>query len=96
MIIYSVEISIKKECCNEWVIWMKNNHIPDVMKTGLFIDYTFFKNLHTHHTYTIQYKLESIEKYFQYQEVFATDLQKAHNQNFKNNFSAKRNLFTDL
>ena len=44
MIIYSVEICIEEEITDEWINWMKKTHIPDVIKTNLFVKYNFFKN----------------------------------------------------
>ena len=93
MIIYSVEISLKKEICEQWVKWMKKHHIPAVMNTGLFIEFEFFQNLSKPLTYTIKYQLKNIENYYKYKELYADALQKDHNKKFKNQFSAKRSLF---
>jgi len=97
MIIYSVEISVEKEIHKNWVQWMKTTHIPDVMETDLFLEFKFFKNLNTKkETYSIQYKLRNMDDYLQYQNVFASALQKEHNRKFKNKFSAKRELLRML
>ena len=96
MIIYSVEITIKKDAAQEWVNWMKTHHITDVMATGLFVDFDFFQNLFKPLTYTIQYKLNNIENYYMYRELYAKNLQKDHSKKFKNKFSAKRKMFTNL
>ena len=45
MIVYSVEISLNKNIHDKWLKWMKDKHISDVMSTGLFIEFSFFKNL---------------------------------------------------
>jgi hypothetical protein len=45
MFIYNVTLSIDKVIEPEWVHWMKAEHIPHVMNTGLFTDYKFFKVL---------------------------------------------------
>ncbi len=36
MILYNVTISIDPEVHQEWLAWMKEVHIPDVLKTGMF------------------------------------------------------------
>ena len=93
MIIYSVEISVEKDIHQEWLNWMRETHIPDVMKTNLFSDCKFLKNLQSEKTtYTIQYKLKSMTNYLKYRDNFADELQKDHNKKFKNKFSAKREL----
>ena len=38
MVLYNVTINIDYAVHDEWLDWMKNVHIPDVMNTGLFID----------------------------------------------------------
>mgnify|MGYP001161237651 FL=1 len=94
MIIYSVEISLNKNIHDKWLKWMKDKHISDVMSTGLFIEFSFFKNLLSDEkiTYTVQYKLKKIEDYQKYQDEFAEKLQNEHNVKFQNQFSAKRKL----
>ena len=86
MIIYSVEISLKKEICEQWVKWMKKHHIPAVMNTGLFIEFEFFQNLSKPLTYTIKYQLKNIENYYKYKELYADALQKDHTRKFQNQF----------
>ena len=36
MVLYNVTISIDLECEAEWLKWMKESHIPDVIQTGYF------------------------------------------------------------
>ena len=38
MILYNVTISIDENVEQKWLQWMKNTHIPDVMKTNCFIE----------------------------------------------------------
>ena len=94
MIIYSVEILISKDIEKKWFDWMEKKHIPDVMRTNLFLDFKFFKNILSpkNPTYTVQYRLKSIDDYLQYQDKFANNLKKEHSSKFKNQFSAKRQL----
>jgi len=41
MIIYSVTVNIDDSVHDEWVTWMKEVHIPDVMATGYFLENRF-------------------------------------------------------
>src|SRR5690625_2590797 len=80
MIIYSVTISIDEDIETKWVEWMRNVHIPDVMKTGLFVSCRFSK-LTSHKeegfiNYSAQYTCESKNKLDEYQSKFSKDLQK--------------------
>jgi hypothetical protein len=36
MIVYNVTVKVNTEVHDEWFAWMKETHIPEVMKTGLF------------------------------------------------------------
>ena len=38
MIIYNVTIKPDWSIHDEWVKWMKEEHMPELMKTGLFTD----------------------------------------------------------
>jgi hypothetical protein len=45
MIIYSVTIVIQAGIESEWVDWMNNIHVPDVLRTGCFSECRFYKVL---------------------------------------------------
>ncbi len=64
MIIYNVTVSINPELENEILAWLKEEHIPEVMNTGLFVSYAMFKVVESHvdrwhNSYAIQYTLSS-------------------------------------
>ena len=60
----------------EWVEWQKNERIPEVMATGLFTDYKFFRLLEQDETegitYVVQYFSSSIDNYKKYIDEFAS------------------------
>tara|TARA_B100000579_G_scaffold289504_1_gene240281 strand:- start:12139 stop:12441 length:303 start_codon:yes stop_codon:yes gene_type:complete len=95
MIIYSVEISIAKKVQAKWLKWMRETHIPDVMRTNMFVKFSFYKKLNTSSsdTYIIEYETDDIKKYQKYESDFAIKLKKEHETKFTNQFSAKRSLF---
>jgi len=95
MIIYSIEISIDKKAQSKWLKWMREIHIPDVMRTNMFLKFTFYKKLNTNSsaTYIIEYETDDIKKYQKYESDLSIKLKKAHETEFKNQFSAKRSLF---
>lgn len=39
VLIYNVTVKVDHAIHNDWLEWMKNEHIPDVMKTGCFVRY---------------------------------------------------------
>ena len=42
MIIYNVSIKIEPNIKDDWIKWMKEKHIPDVMNTAIFSNYKFY------------------------------------------------------
>jgi len=80
MIVYNTTIKVDPHIEKEWLDWQKNVHIPEIMATGLFSDYKFFRLLHQDDamgiTYVIQYLSSSIDNYKKYIEEFATPLSK--------------------
>lgn len=95
MIIYNVTVNIDDDVHSEWLQWMKEVHMPEVMKTGLFIENKICKvlvNEESGTTYSIQYTCESMERLEEYQAKHAPRLQKEHSDKYKDKFVAFRTL----
>lgn len=95
MIIYNVTVNIENDVREEWLQWMKEKHIPDVMKTGHFLENKICKVLVNEEqgtTYSIQYTCENMEKLEDYQRYHSPRLQKEHADKFANKFVAFRTL----
>ncbi|MEO6303712.1 MAG: DUF4286 family protein [Bacteroidia bacterium] len=95
MFIYNVTVNIADEAQNEWLKWMKEVHIPDVMKTGCFIDSQVLKVLYVEdegHTYSIQYKFLEMVDIEKYQKEFAPALQEEHKKKFEGKYAAFRTV----
>lgn len=94
MIVYCVQLSIDLECEADWLQWMCETHIPDVMKTGLFERYECLKQLEGPSTsagvYQIRYYCASPDLLQHYQQTFAPGLQAEHSQRYAGRFSASR------
>jgi hypothetical protein len=78
MIIYNVTVGVDKSIEAEWLIWMRDSHIPKVMKTGMFVGQRVLKVL-THDdpgssSYAVQYTALSMEKLEEYLDRFAPTL----------------------
>jgi hypothetical protein len=97
MIIYNVTINIEDNVCEEWIAWMQEIHIPDVMSRGIFTNYNFSKLLsrqedETGTTYVIQYLCENMASYEKYRDEYAPALQAEMQKKFKGKFVAFRSL----
>lgn len=99
MIIYNVTVKISHEKHDDWLKWMKEVHVPDVMATKLFSKHVFSKVLVDDEegtNYSIQYYCESMEVLNQYQEIFAPKLQAEHTIRYKDHFVAFRTLLEEV
>ena len=95
MFIYNVTVNIADEAHQQWVKWMKEKHIPDVMKTGCFIDNQMVKVLYVEdegHTFSTQYKFLEMADIEKYQKEFAPALQAEHKEMFGDKYTAFRTL----
>lgn len=95
MYIYNVTVNVADAVHTDWLKWMQETHIPDVMKTGCFIDNQLCKLLYVEdegHTYSVQYKFLEMEDIERYQKEFAPALQVQHSEKFKNQYAAFRTL----
>ena len=96
MIIYNVTVNIEDSVHNEWLRWMREVHIPDVMNTGMFVENRILKVIGDEEsggsTYSIQYICKSMNEFRQYEEVFAPALRAEVNERYKDKFVAFRTL----
>jgi hypothetical protein len=95
MIIYNVTVKISNEKHDDWLNWMKETHIPEVLATGKFSHHVFSKVMIEDDegtNYSIQYYCESLAVLDDYQENEAPKLQAAHNDRYKEHFVAFRTL----
>lgn len=85
MFIYNVTVNVDDDVRENWLEWMQESHIPDVLQTGLFVGATFSRLMveeETGTTYSIQYRLKDLESYHIYQEMYAAGLQAEHLKRF--------------
>lgn len=84
------------EIHQNWLKWMKETHIPDVMKTGFFKECRMSKVLEEDEsqgvTYNMQYLCESYSDLMEYQEKHSPALQKEHTERYEGKFVAFRTL----
>lgn len=81
MILYNVTVNIDTDVEQDWIGWMKEIHIPEVMETGFFTDYRMMRMLSegsddTGATYAIQYMAETLGHLETYLNTVAPQIQK--------------------
>lgn len=95
MIIYNVTVNIDHAAHDEWVRWMRDVHIPDVMATGYFLENRFARVLVDDQggvTYSIQYLCKNMLDLEEYQRDHAARLQADHAKKFEGKYVAFRTL----
>jgi hypothetical protein len=95
MFLYNVTLILDDAAAEEWLQWMQDVHIPEVMATGMFISNRLLKVVDSPNegvTYCAQYVAETLDHYNKYQEIFAPALQAELNERYKNRFVAYRTL----
>lgn len=100
MIVYSVTVAIDDSVEQDWIQWMKEVHIPDVMNTGMFVDFRFCK-VFPHQpedpiSYNITYRCKDMETYEAYQRDHAPALQEDHTKRYSGKFAAFRTILEQI
>ena len=88
-------VNIENDVREEWLNWMKEIHVPDVMRTGYFVENKICKVLVDEEqgtTYSIQYTCVNMKDLEEYQREHAPRLQKEHAEKFANKFVSFRTL----
>lgn len=81
MIKYNVTVSVDEYITTDWLYWMKKEHIPDVMDTGIFLKAQISRIINpsdNNNTFAITYTCDSMKDLHYYQVNYAAELQKKH------------------
>ncbi|GEP95261.1 DUF4286 family protein [Chitinophaga cymbidii] len=96
MLIYNVTIKVSPAIHESWLEWMKKEHIPEIMATGLFHDYRICRLLDQDDsegpTYAVQYFTDTLENYHTYLQEHASLLRQKSFDAFGDQFVAFRTV----
>lgn len=99
MIIYNVTVNVDEDIAEEFIRWMRDTHIPDVMRCGLFSEWRMLRVLAEEEggfTYAIQYTCADMSAYERYRDEFAPALQAHTRERYGNRVVAFRTLLEVL
>ncbi len=100
MLLYNITFGIDLDIQREWLQYMREQHIPAVLRTGLFTDHKFFKVLHDQEdgsiSYSVQYFADTILQVNQYLEFFAPSIMEHHRIRFTNKHVAFQTLLEEV
>jgi len=96
MIIYNVTVQVERPIADNWLAWLREEHIPDIISTGCFTQATILRLLETDETegptYAVQYQAESHVLYNQYIEKYSEAMRKKGTDKWGNQFIAFRTV----
>ena len=96
MYIYNVTLKVDNDIQHKWLLWLKKEHIPDMISTGCFTEARILQLLETDDsegpTYAVQYKAASKSLYNHYIEKFAGIMRKKSFDKWGNKFIAFRSI----
>lgn len=93
MVIYNVTVSIDTTVSSQWLAYMRQTHIVEIMKTGCFMECRISKvngEEEGGHTYSVMYLAKGQNDLDRYNATYALDMQKSHAELFAGKFSAFR------
>jgi hypothetical protein len=85
MILYNITAAVDDSIHDEWLDWMQNTHIPEVLATNRFSECKMFKVLLSQEegtSYSIQYFAESMAELQLYEALHADTLRDKHAKRF--------------
>jgi hypothetical protein len=90
MLVYNETFIVDDTIIDEWLTWIKNNHIPSILATGDFDSYKVLTVLDSPNegiTYCIQYYTDTVERYSDFYYKHMDQLHKTHNAQFEERFA---------
>lgn len=88
MFLYNITVNIDQDIEKDWLQWMQEVHIPEILSTGLFKENKLFRLLHEPHnegsTYSVQFFTISLENLDKYLKEYAPAITIKHNDRYRN------------
>ena len=95
-IIYNVNVKVDKQIAGNWLQWLQQEHIPEIVGTGCFTHAVITRLLEVDEsngpTYAIQYHAESKAQYNRYIETYAPDMRQKGLDKWGDRFIAFRSV----
>lgn len=100
MILYNVTVKPEKDIADNWLAWLQQEHIPEMIQTGCFTHATVLRLLEVDDTegptFAVQYHAESKALYNRYIREFADTMRNKGYARWGNRFMAFRSVMQVL
>ncbi|MGV3631826.1 MAG: DUF4286 family protein [Bacteroidota bacterium] len=97
MILYNVTLSIDPDIHADWLQWMREEHIPEVLATKCFTEARLSRVNGEEEggmTFSVMYFSPSEAMYDEYKSKFAPALQQKHTDKYAGHFAAFRTVLS--
>jgi len=99
MIIFNITVNISYAAEKEWLMYMKQIHIPEILATGLPTEHKLLRLLteieNEGSTYTSQFAFRTMEDFLAYQTNHQAELQEKHHERFNGQYVSFRTLLEE-
>jgi hypothetical protein len=100
MILYNITINVSPDIEQDFILWMKTMHIPEVLETGIFHEHKFFRLIHDTDdgsaNYCIQYFTDNLKLMMEYESKHAPGLRAKTQARYKDKAIAFRTLLETI
>ncbi|MEO6289504.1 MAG: DUF4286 family protein [Ginsengibacter sp.] len=100
MVIYNITTKVENKIASVWLQWQNEVYVPEVMNTGLFSEYRFFKLLGQDEadgkTYILQFYASNKNLCEAYVEEHAQTLRNKEIEKWGDNFVSFRSLLESV
>ena len=96
MLLYNVTVKVAAEIGADWLLWLQQEHVPEVLSTGCFRKATICRLLDTDDsegpTFSVQYLAETRNDYERYIQNHAPQMRQQSFDRWGDRFIAFRSL----
>jgi len=96
MLIYNVTVAVDKDIEPDWLAWMKQTHIPDVMNTGMFVSSKTYKIIGVEEGESVSYAIQFIANSLQEVDLYLKHHAPRLRQHSQDKFGDKQVAFRTL
>ncbi|HRG81757.1 MAG TPA: DUF4286 family protein [Chitinophagaceae bacterium] len=96
MIIYNVTVKVDHSIADDWLSWLQQEHIPDIIATECFTNARILRLLEVDEsdgiTYAVQYHANSKALYNRYIKEYSTEMRNKSTEKWGDKFVAFRSV----
>jgi hypothetical protein len=100
MILYNITINVTPDIEEDFITWMRDIHIPEVLETGIFHEHKFLRLLHDSEdgsiNYCIQYFTDTMDQMMKYEKEHAPALRAKTKERYQDRAVSFRTLLESI